>query len=349
MILSREISLLRKLALISFTITLIITAVTVIAQYTNVLTIPEHTLHILHIIHTALIWITFFLLGAFLTACASTVAETASRELSARFGKPENVVKDEAVTLPSGAVIPFRCVLTSETSLINEYPLSGRKTPSEKHAGDTLQRGVINLGGAINITPVLTRGETMYDKPPAGSALYKVLAGKLAMSGIWIKSAADLRRLGGKKISIVYPASGIENRAGYGKFSEYIDKLGVSVSSDRNTPQIALCGYDEFERVMNEYPDVSAIVTHDKITHILKIVHYSRIMPKYQVLPAMLVFVAVILIAAAMRVIEEFTGFGVSVWTIVPVVMPLLPVSDLIAIRMIEKREGKLTFDKIAK
>jgi len=339
-------TVLRTIVLISFAITLVFTTVMVLGEYTDVLSIGQHTMHTLHIAHEVFACLTFFILAMFMFKCASIVSAAAFRELKARFGKPEDrPLIEERFTLKSGEVVPVRSVLTSDLATINDYPLSGRKTPVEKRGGDILARGVINVGGEITITP---RDDiTMYDNLKNGTALYNYYSGRLALSGIWIKSEKDLTRLGSKIISNIYVLGGIEYREGTDKVVEFVNKHNIKITDDEFAPKVALCNYDEFNETLIENPDIAAIITHNKITHLLKIIYYARMYQKQKRLMWVYYLASLIIICVGFSVFEELMGYDINWWMFAFLGATVRAAVDLIQIRMIEKHEGKLTFEKI--
>jgi hypothetical protein len=165
---------------------------------------------------------------------------------------------------------------------------------------------------------------------PQGSPVFNICAGALAKSGIYVKNAGVLTTVSG--LETIAATGNSRGREGYEVTRSTLERLGVALSDDAENAavKIALGAYA---------PGLDAALTRDKVTHLLKLVYIARVYEKS--LRHSRIFVACAAAAAA-----GLLAFGL--FTYAGAVVALWAAGGIFAVRDIERKTAKLSFEKIA-
>ncbi|MDR3310883.1 MAG: hypothetical protein LBS90_06005 [Oscillospiraceae bacterium] len=304
------------------------------------LTYVFRQVHALHPAHIALTNATFLLIAAYLAKSAKLASLAGLRELRANFPPYDGTAYGRETELRPNSVAQTDCEITRGEVVSDESPLSGRRARVTKTAGDRLYRGSIIVSGAAAARGTRQR-RYVADVMPEGGAVFNVCAAFLARSGIYVRGEYVLRNIAPSRKLTVRCAGA--NRAGLAKTRETLERMGVTLALEETGPeseiatgrQYRLCGFAEFD----SYHD--AVITHDKITHLLKLVYAARV---YRRARAPVRFITV---AAAGFAFGALCGFKLFALAALP--FAVAGAVQLALLRRLEKNLARrVTFELVA-
>jgi uncharacterized membrane protein len=162
-----------------------------------------------------------------------------------------------------------------------------------------------------------------------GSPLFNACAGALAKSGIYVKNAGVLLTV--SKLEKIAATGNSRLREGYEVTKSALGKLGVKLSDDAENAavKIALGAFA---------PELDAAITQNKVTHLLKLVYIARVYEK-SLRRARIFAICAAVAAAGLLAFGQFTyaGAAIALWA----------AGGIFAVRDIERKTAKLSFEKI--
>jgi len=285
-------------------------------------------LHFLHFAHVVAAIILFLMIAVYLHCSAAIAALDKWRTLSERFRQWGEI--GGIVTVCAKSIIRCDGVVVEGVSNVDESILSGKKELIEKKVGDTVRRGTINHGGDLKVKTIEPL-KMITDIVPSKFPSYNVCAGVMAKSGIYVRNRKVLYKIA--KSGLIYVIGNYPEREGYAVTKDTLKRIGVELSDRRDGElEIVLCNYEEFDS------SVDAAITHNKITHLLKLVYISRLYRQH------LWRVAIYAIVFFPMAVAAFVN---SQFMIAVMAVAAFEAIYLLEIRRLDRAGDKLTFDKI--
>ncbi|MDR0915986.1 MAG: hypothetical protein LBN02_02215 [Oscillospiraceae bacterium] len=291
----------------------------------------DHMWHTAHVIITTLM---FLLIAAYLRKSAQIASLAAARELHERFARDESVKSGDIVTIKPNTPIRIDGEIISGSTRVDESALSGARELVEKRVGDTVYRGSINHGGEIRVRIVENFRVSAAPSLRGSSSAFNVCTGALAKSGIVVRPDNLLDLAKAKTLS---PQGNLHEREGYAATRDTLAKMGVTLADSGGYADIALC---DFTKLNQDLRSGDILITHNKITHVLKAVYVARVYAgavRYTKILAWATFVVFCVLCAFRQF--TFAGMAVAVWDALGV----------LEVRRLDRACAKLSFVKVAK
>jgi len=233
----------------------------------------------LHAAHIVLANLTFALITVYFVFCAQAASKYAIEELKANFPPYNYSVEGITAEYKTGSISEMDCKILRGSAEIDISPLNGRSKARNVSIGDIIPRGAIVRSGVISVIGVSQRKYAI-DLLSCGDAVFNTCAAYLIRSGILVKNAGSLRAIMRKR-SFSPVGFGGKPREGYEISRETLCKIGLSIDCLERDPEIVLADYDMVDKLAGVKTDRSKLpgitISHNKITHILKIVYACRI------------------------------------------------------------------------
>jgi len=300
----------------------------------------RHGLHMAHIITAN---ISFAIIAFYLYRSAHLASRYDISELKLNFPQYNANAEHDKAELKGGDIVQFDCVIDSGNVSADLSPLNGRAVPAALEAGGQLPRGAIILSGKAAVSG-RTQRHYVADMLKPSEPLFNPCAAFLARSGIWVRSPRALKKTAGLK-TIAPRGMGDSVRDGYEITQRTLAEMGITLKKAEETdtvhsPTIMLSDFDEADSIV--YHNVNApdiLITHNKITHILKVVYAARILE-------CAARIQYLLFAAALLAIGVLVFFEVYELMLMPVTIMVM--LNLPLIRRVERKLlRRVTFRQI--